>query len=259
MTAPILKHDPGEGPGRKPRSLLPSPPPGEAAPAGEHIAWLTVVLGQGADPIERVDRYGRSPDARMVAVLRSGRRITFPRQADAFDARKLRQTVKIATRARFPHYGPGDAEVIAGAFLDAADVLDQTDDRAEASEWAATFLDAARPNTVELPAMATAAGKYAALRGLADWQVPSHVEPYAPPAERSVIGQTADGTRLVRTGDFARHVRALTGTSIAWATLHSRMTEIGWEHRGKVQQRQPGGHGRVGVHIYAIPAGWDAQ
>ncbi len=244
--------------GRKPRTLLPSPPPDEAAPAGEHAAWTTIALNL-ADPITDVRRYGRHEDARMVAELRSGARITFDRQAEAFDPRILVRRVVLASGATVPHYNAADAQAIATALVRAADLLDHDDDRSEAREWGRTFLAAARPNLVTVASTASAAGRYEALAALAGWTPPASLPPHAPPADRSPLVADADGLRLARTSDVAAHVRGLAGRPIAWAALHGRMAEVGWEHRGEVQQRQPSGGRKIKAHVYAIAAGWEAE
>ena len=73
----------------------------------------------------------------------------------------------------------------------------------------------------------------------------------------AVLVKDATGKRIVRTSDIAAHVRGQTGRPIVWASLHSRVIEIGWEHPGQVQQRQPNGHGKVKARIYVIPPGWE--
>lgn len=62
---------------------------------------------------------------------------------------------------------------------------------------------------------------------------------------------------ILRTSDFAAHVRGQLGRPLSWGALHGRMVEVGWEHRGEVEQRQPNGSGRVKAHLYAAPDGWE--
>ncbi len=87
--------------GRRPRTLLPSEPPHDAATAGELSAWLTVVLGLGRDPIVAATRFGRSDDSRCVVTTKSQQRIVFDRQAELFDSKVLvRRFVQITSATR---------------------------------------------------------------------------------------------------------------------------------------------------------------
>lgn len=247
-----------ESAGRKPRTLLPSPAPDAGASPAELAAWITVSLALGADPLERAVRYGRHDDARMVLTLRSDARIVFERQAEAFDPRTLVRRVVLATGATVPTYGASDAQTIATALVRAADLLDEDDDRNEARELGRTFLTGAERNTITVADASTPAGRYEALCALTRWKPGDDVPPYAPACERAaVVLDAASGVRLVRTSDVAAHVRQQIGRPLSWPALHGRMVEVGWEHRGQVEQRQPKGHARVKVHAYAIPAGWE--
>jgi len=247
------------GVARKRKSMLPSDPPSAGAGASELAAWVTVALGVGDDPVIGGIRYGKHEDARMVLTLRSEQRIVFDRQADAFDAAALRRRVIIATGATIPHYQSADVQTIATVLMRLGEVVAEDDDRAEAREWASSFLAAAQRNTIEVASFATPEGRWEALSVLATWKAPVDMPPYAPAAERAVIVREATGRRLVRTSDVAAHVRGQTGRPITWGSLHSRMVEIGWEHRGEVQQRQPGGHAKIKARTYSVPAGWEDQ
>lgn len=249
-----------KAPGRKSRSLLPSPPPDPGAEREQVAAWLTVAFGLGADPIVRAERFGRHEDARMVIVLRSKQRVTFERQADAFDARRLVRVIVTATGAIVPPYAYSDALQLASAIVRLAETLADDDGRAEAAEWGRQFLDAARGNAIYIEGLDTPAGRYGALSALVSWTPPTDLPPYTPAAERAaLIVDSAHGTRLLRVSAFAAHVRGLAGRPLSWPALHGRMVEVGWEHRGEVEQRQPNGHGRVKVHVYAVPGGWEGE
>lgn len=246
--------------GRRPRTLLPSAAPQPGSPRGELAAWVTVALALGADPVARVERYGLHEDARLVILLHSGKRITFDRAADAFDARRLERVIVLATGAMLPHYAGADAASIAGAIVRLAETLAEDDSRSEAAEWGRAFLRNASPNTIDVAETHTPAGRYEALCALTAWKAPEHLSPYAPASERApVVHDTASGQRLVRVSDLAAHVRGQLGRPLGWSALHGRMVEVGWEHRGEVEQRQPGGHSRVRVHAYAIPPGWEGS
>lgn len=243
--------------GRK-SSLLSSSAPGPEAGPDQLAAWLTVVLALGADPVASATRYGRHDDARMVLTLDSGQRIVFDRAADAFDARVIVRRVMIATGVQVPPYSYPDAVQIAGAILRLAEIAAEDDDREEAAEWAHRFLSDAEGNTFDVGELATPAGRYEAITNLMRWRSPQDVLPLgiAGIGERSIIVRDgATGDKYIRVSDFAAHVRAL-GTRLQWGTLHSRMVEIGWEHLGEMEQRQPGGHGRARCHAYRVPAGW---
>lgn len=250
----------GSGPRRK--SLLPSDPPEAGASQIELAAWATVALGLGGDPIASATRYGRHLDARMTVTLKSGQRITFERQGDVFDPRKLTQTVIASTGAGMPHYGPADGQKIATALVRLSDLAVEDDERAEAIDWAESFLAGAAENTFHVATFTTPEGRWEALSIIAKFKPPDGVSPHAPAAARSLIVQDADGRRLVRVSDVAAHVRGETGRPISWHALQSRMVEIGWESRGQIQQRKPG-VGRNGLklkaRVYAIPAGWEEQ
>lgn len=247
---------------KRSRSLLPSDPPEQGASQAELAAWATVALGLGGDPIESATRYGRHLDARMSVTLKSGQWITFERQADVFEPRKLMQTVIAHTGAGMPHYGPADGQKIATALVRLSDLIAEDDQRAEAIDWADSFLARAARNIHEIESFNTPEGRWEALSIINRFQPPADVSPYAPAAERSVIVQDATGRRLVRVGDVAAHVRGELGKPISWPALHSRMVEIGWENRGQVQQRQPRsgreGH-KLKARVYAIPADWEDQ
>lgn len=244
---------------RKRRSMLPSNPPGADTGETALAAWVTVALGLGGDPIAGVIRYGKHEDARMVLSLRSGQRIVFDRQADAFDAATLRRRLIIATGATIPHYQSADVQTIATALMRLGEVVAEDDDRAEAREWASSFLVVAERNMIDVASLGTPAGRWEALSVLARWEAPADLPPYALAAERAVIVRDATGKRLVRTSDVAAHVRGQTGRPISWPSLHSRMVEIGWEHPGEVQQRQPGGSSKLKARVYVVPAGWEDQ
>lgn len=251
------RQEPERG-GRKPRTQLTSPPPPAGASSAQLADWITVALALGADPLKRTVRYGRHDDARMVLELASGARIVFDRQAEAFDPRTLVRRVVLATGQGVPTYGAADAQTIATALVRAADLLDEDDDRNEAREWALSFLVAAERNTITVADASTPEGRYEALSALVSWKAPGDLSPYAPVAERSaLVLDTASGARLARTSDVAAHVRQQIGRPIPWPALHGRLIEVGWQHRGQVEQRQPRGHARVKVHAYAIPAGWE--
>jgi len=220
-------------------------------------AWATVALGLGADPVSDVTRFGRHEDARLVITLKSGARIVFDRQAEVFDAPILRRRVIIATGATLPYYGPPDVQTIATALMRMSEIADEDDDRHEARDWADSFLAAASRNVIDVSDFGTPEGRWEALNALVSWKSPADLPAYAPAAERAVIVKDATGKRIVRTSDIAAHVRGQTGRPIVWASLHSRVIEIGWEHPGQVQQRQPNGHGKVKARIYVIPPGWE--
>lgn len=236
--------------GGMPVHVLPEAPPTDA-PLADVLAWLTLAL-KLPTPVDRVERYGCHVEARTVVVLADGRRITFERHRDVFDPKLLLRTVVTMTGADLLAMPQAAANAIGGAITRAGKLLAEHDDRAEARDWAQQFLDLAAPNTIEVGTIATAEGRYEALRALGT-PVPS-VEPYAPPAARARLVLVADtGERLARVSDVAAHVRGLTGRPVGWTALHSRLIEAGWDHRGEVEQRQPGGTGRARQHVYAIP------
>lgn len=259
--APSSAHENTTG-GNKPKArakratttLLDSKPPPSTASHEVAAAWLTAALRVQRDPVAKVERYGSHEDARTVIILRSGLRITFDRARDLFDPHVLVRRVVIATTASVPPYGYPDTVQIATVTVALSELAAESDLRDEASEWADDFLAIAARNTIEVDEMKTPAGRWRALSNLRDWTPPLDLPPYAPAADRSVILlDTRTGTRYVRTSDFAAHVRGHHGVRVAWGDLHSRMVEIGWRHLGEVQQRQPGGSGRVKNHLYAIP------
>ena len=242
---------------RTKRSLLPSDAPDRTATQDQLAAWATVTLGVGDDPITGATRYGRHLDARMVVTLRSGHRITFERQGDIFDARRLMQTIVAHTGAEMPYYGPADAQKIATTLVRLSELAVNDDERDEARDWAESFLSRAQRNTLDVATFATPEGRWEALSVIDGFRAPTDVPAFAPAAERAVIVRDSTGRRLARTSDVGAHVRGESGRPISWAALHARMVEIGWEHRGEIQQRQPGGHRKLKAHVYAIPAGWE--
>lgn len=248
-----------EAKGRKAR-LLPSAPPGPDATREEVATWLTVALGLGADPVERAERYGSHEEARMAVTLRSGRRITFERQADAFDAKRLVRVVVMATQVAVPPYQYAEGLQIATAIVQLAKTLADDDGRGEAAEWGRTFLASAMRNVVTVDELDSPVGRWAALSLITSWKPPADLPPYAPAAERAVLLiDSASGTRLVRPSDLGAHVRGILGRSLPWPALHGRMVEVGWEYRGEVQQRQPGGQGKAKARLYAVPSGWENE
>ena len=248
-------------PGRKSRTLLPSQPPDAGATHEELAGWLTAALGLGADPVAKVERYGRHEDSRLVILLSAtATRITFDRAGDVFDPARLVRRVVLATGATLPSYGKADAQAIATAIVRVAETLADDDDRGEAREWGRTFLSAAAPNEVTVSTFATPAGRWEALCALARHKPPIDLPPYAPAAERSaLILDGHSGDRMVRTSDVGAHVRGIAGRPISWASLHGRMSEVGWTHIGELHQRQPSGDGRAKAHVYIVPADWEVS
>ena len=246
--------------GRKSRSRLPSAAPEVGAPRDELAQWLTVALALGENPVASVARYGRHVDARMVLVLRDGQRVTFERAADAFEANKLIQLVMLATGAQLPAYGREEALQIAGAMVRLSELLAEDDARGEAIEWGRSFLHGAKVNTIEVSDFASPRGRWEALCILSEWKPPAELPPFATATERAVlVAESATGARIVRTSDFAAHARACAGRPLSWAGLHGRMVEVGWEHRGELQQRQPNGQGKRKAHVYVVPAEWENE
>jgi hypothetical protein len=240
------------------KSLLPSKPPPPGAPREEEAAWLTVALHLGSDPLRAVERYGSHVDARTVAVTENGRRITFERTADVFDPSKLVQVVMTATGAQLPPYSKADAQQIAGSMIRLSDLLAEDDLRGEAIGWGQSFLEGAAGNAITASDFASPHGRWEALSLLATWKPDSELPPYTPAAQRSaLVIDGATGDRLVRTSDFAAHARGETGRPLSWAALHGRMVEVGWDHRGEVQQRQPNGQDKRKLHVYVVEARWE--
>lgn len=242
--------------GGKRRSLLPSDPPPPGSGRGQLHGWLTVALALGADPIDRVTRFGQHDDARLVVVLQSGKRIVYDRQADVFNADALtRRVILSGTGAEIPSYGKADAQRIAGALVRAAELVEEADDRSQARDWAHSFLAAA--SVIGSPQdMSTPMGRYAALCGLRDWR---HPDPRAEGADAAGVLTDTRGNRYVRVGIFAAYVRGDGGRGVAWATLHGRMLEIGWTGPFELEQRQPKGTAKAKLHAYIIPAGWEDE
>lgn len=240
---------------REPATQLPSP-----APLSEPKAlkqWLSVVLGVGADTVTEVKRYGRTEDAHLVVTLRSGTRVVFDRQRDMFDRAILCRKITIATGAAIPHYGGPDAQKIATALIRAAELVDQADDRDEARDWAASFVQAAESNAIEMKhAFGTRAGKLDALHALQRWR--SDLPSYAPVAERAALVRDPSGARWVRVSEVAAHVRQMSGGRIAWGTLASRLVEIGWTNHGELQQWNAGRTRKVKGHVFEVPADWES-
>lgn len=251
--------EPEVSPKKRKGSLLRSAPPGPEADGRELKEWLTVALGLERDPLESATRYGRHDDSRLVLVLRSGARLVFDRQADAFKAENLRRRVATVTGFQVPaHYGQADAEAIAAVIVRAAETAEEDDDRHEAAEWAHTFLMGAERQTITVAETNTAAGRYEAVVSLARWRPNDERSQLLPVADRSpLVLVEATGERWARTSDVAAHVRAAAGRALSWSSLHGRLIEIGWEHRGQVEQRQPAGQDRAKVHIYVIPGDWE--
>ena len=245
--------------GRKARSLLPSSPPPPGSSTQQTTGWLTVALALGADPVTGAESFGRHVEARLVVILESGRRITFDPASNAFDGPRLVQTVMMATGAQVPPYGRADATQIVGAILRVSTLLADADGRGEAVEWGRSFLEAAQTNAITVEGIDTPAARYAALSALVEWTAPPELPPYTPAAERAaLIVDSQTGVRLLRVSHFAAHVRGLIGRPLGWAALHGRMVEVGWEHRGEVEQRRPNFTGkRVKAHVYAVAAGWE--
>ncbi|MGI8661487.1 MAG: hypothetical protein ACR2LH_10770 [Thermoleophilaceae bacterium] len=241
------------------KSLLPSAAPPPGAPREEVAGWLTAALGLGGDPVARAERYGRTVDARLVVVLDSGRRFTFERAADAFEGGRLVAVVMLATGCQMPAYGRADALHVAGSIIRLAELHAEADERGEAAEWGATFLAAAARNRVDVADLASPHGRWEALCILASWTPPAELPSYAPAGERAALVADEAGAMMVRTSDFAGHARHMAGRPIAWASLHGRMSEVGWEHPGELQQRQPGGQGKRKARVYVIPPAWEHE
>jgi len=250
LRAEVLAEKRAEKRGAKTRSLLPSPPPAPGAARGELLTWLTVALALPR-PLAAVTRYGRHDDARMVLTLDGGERIAFDRQADVFAPDRLRSRVVLAAGATVPHYGSADAHRIAIALVHAAEQAAHDDDRGEAVLWAETFLEGAAANTVKLEETSSPEGRWALLAVFRDHR--PDVPLYAPASARAVLVlDRSTGIRYARVGDVGAHVREQGGRG--WNAVASRLHEIGWRPLGRVEQRQPRGHGRLKARLYEIPA-----
>lgn len=238
-------------------SQLPSPAPGAEQPASDQLEWLTIALGLADDPVVEVTRFGRRDDARLVLTVRTGDRVVYDHQADIFKPDVLVRRVVLVKGATLPSYTKADAQAIATVLVRVADLTQDDDDRAETRDWARSFLDAA--HRIECDEMSTPQGRYAGLAQLRAGRPGPH-NPYpGPPAERAaVLLDVASGKRYLRTSHFGAHVRWVAGHPISWATLHSRMAEIGWAN-DELEQRQPRGDDKVKLHAYIVPAGWDGD
>jgi hypothetical protein len=248
-------------PARKAASKLKGEPPQDNASAAELAAWLTIQLGLGHDPITAATRYGHTDDSRFVFTLQSKTRITYERGAELFDPKPLVRHVTQATNgiAKPPTYTSADTFTLAAFALRLSTLVDDLDDRSEATDWGLTFLEGAVGNTVEIEQLRTPLGKWRALSAIVHFHAPVDVLNRYEVAERSIIVRDPDTLeRLVRSSDIAAHARNRMGRSIAWGALHSRMSEIGWQHLGRFAQRQPGGHGHLSAHLYRIPGDWEA-
>lgn len=77
-------------------------------------------------------------------------------------------------------------------------------------------------------------------------------------AEGSIVLRNTDGTRLVRAGWFAEHVReqeVISPTEIA-----HRMERVGWRRRGatgRIKATRPGHRGQLGWNFHIVAAGWE--
>lgn len=258
--------DPGaEKPPAKPaksRSLLPSPEPEPGASTDELLGWTTVSTALGDDPIVGIVRHGTAKDARMVINLRSGARIVFDEQDEAFDPRRLVRAVKRAVpRATIPVYtSAADAQAIASAMLRAADVLAADDDRDEARGWARSFCQLARCNVQPVENLTAPEARFNAIAMMMRWNPQRDPEAGLPPAAYAILIEADDGTTWLRTSDFKQHV-ASEGARMSWAKLNGRMLDVGWVLRGEVEQRMPGagrGGQKVKCHVWEVPAEWDA-
>jgi hypothetical protein len=104
--------------------------------------------------------------------------------------------------------------------------------------------------------MTTAEGRYRALCTLRDWRHPE-LHPGLSATQRGAVLPDTGGTLYVRVSQFGAHVRGMAGRPVPWGTLHSRMLEVGWRYPTELQQRQARGTGKVKLHVYPIPQGWD--
>ncbi|MFA9270791.1 MAG: hypothetical protein ACEQSX_08530, partial [Baekduiaceae bacterium] len=202
---------------------------------------VTEALDLRRDPIAEVKRWGRHEDSSLVVTLRSGRRIVFDRARDVFDARILKRRVVLATDGEAnPTLSRAAAEQVAVTLIRLASVTADHDDRDEASDWADRFLAEQAGVMPVVADFSTPAGRYEVL-GIIQG------------GSALVVLDASTGARIVSVSAMARFVRAGGGPPIAWETLHSRLQQVGWQHLGEVQQRQPRGRDKRKAHLYRVP------
>lgn len=219
---------------RPPRSPAIQAPPAAGAALPDLLKYLTAALRLPAgQEIEAVQRFGRSRDARLVVVLQDGR-ITFERQADALDHRRLVQTVVMAVPgADTPTLNAAEALAVGRTLMRAAELLADDDDRQEVHEWTVRYLGAVELETIDLTGPA---GRYAMASVLRD-------------ATRRAVRDEATGDLYVSTFDFKRFIRDEFGLAVDWRRFTGRVAELGWDHLGKKHVRRPGGRAEDRVKV----------
>ena len=130
-----------------------------------------------------------------------------------------------------------------------------TDDIAR--EWGTVYLDASAVEDVDLDDQHARWRAFSNLRGL-DPANARRAGNTSSIAAGGVVLRTPDGTRFVRAGWFAEHVRE--GENVSPADIAHRMERVGWQRRGKtgrVKATSPTNGTQIGWNFHIVSAGWE--
>ena len=130
-----------------------------------------------------------------------------------------------------------------------------TDDIAR--EWGIVYLDGTALEDVNLDDQHARWRAFSNMRGL-DPGAARRAGVTPSIAAGSVLLRTPDGTRFVRAGWFAEHVRE--GENVSPADIAHRMERVGWQRRGKtgrIKATAPTDGRQLGWNFHIVPAGWE--
>jgi len=126
-----------------------------------------------------------------------------------------------------------------------------------AREWGTVYLDGTAVEDIDFDDQRARWRAFSNMRGL-DPAGARRAGTTASIAAGSVVLRTPDGTRFVRAGWFAEHVRE--GENVSPADIAHRMERVGWQRRGKtgrVKATSPTDGRQIGWNFHIVPAGWE--
>lgn len=223
--------------------------------AAEQLAVLLDLKSVGRE-IRRARIVGHGSRASADVWLDDGTVIAFETLKDVGNATRLALEVAACTGAT-PRLKAPQA-LLAIKLLRAIaehETAFTTDDIAR--EWGSVYLDATPTQDIDIDDQADRWRTFSNMR-LLDPAGNCRAGHTANIAAGSIVLATSDGTRFVRAGWFADHVRER--ENVAPADIAHRMERVGWSRRGKtgrVKATNPTSGAQIGWNFHIVPSGWE--
>lgn len=227
----------------------------DAIEAAGQLAALLDLASVGLE-IRGARIVGRGSKASADLHLSDGTSIAFESLRDVGNATRLALEVAACTGATPKLKAPQALQAIAllRAIADHEEAF-TTDDIAR--EWGTVYLDATAVEDVDLDDQHARWRAFSNMRAL-DPAAGRRTGQVATVAAGSVVLRTPDGTRFVRAGWFAEHVRE--AENVSPADIAHRMERVGWQRRGKsgrIKATSPTDGSQIGWNFHIAPAGWE--